>query len=134
MKSQIVAILIMGVLFSGCRKDSTTAGSPTVKAINKDTNMVCKLTSAEMQERRETVLATLKTQMVDRKELDNGYAFKFAGSDEMVDMLTEFIKSERECCGFFVFNLSVSGDKGEAWLELTGENGAKDFIISELGL
>ncbi|MBD1422941.1 hypothetical protein [Sphingobacterium chuzhouense] len=28
----------------------------------------------------------------------------------------------------------VSGDKSEAWLELTGTDGAKDFIISELGL
>jgi hypothetical protein len=52
----------------------------------------------------------------------------------MLDELTEFIKTERECCDFFVFNLSISGDKSEAWLELTGEEGAKNFIESELGL
>jgi hypothetical protein len=35
---------------------------------------------------------------------------------------------------FFTFGLSISGDKSEAWLELTGVDGAKDFIKSEIGL
>ncbi len=39
----------------------------------------------------------------------------------MVDELTEFIKTERECCDFFTFNLAISGDKREVWLELTFE-------------
>jgi hypothetical protein len=30
--------------------------------------------------------------------------------------------------------MSISGDKGEAWLEITGKSGAKDFIKSELEL
>ena len=46
--------------------------------------------------------------------------------------LAEFIKTERRCCEFFVFGLSVSGDKSEIWLELTGPEGTKDFISSEL--
>jgi hypothetical protein len=72
--------------------------------------------------------------MTDKKELKDGYAFKFPGTDKMLDELTEFIKTERECCDFFTFNLSISGDKSEAWLELTGVEGAKDFISTELGL
>jgi hypothetical protein len=52
----------------------------------------------------------------------------------MVDELTSFIKTERECCSFFTFNLSVAGDKSAAWLELSGPEGAKDFIKTELGL
>jgi len=62
------------------------------------------------------------------------YAFKFPGTDAMLDELTEFIKTERECCDFFTFNISISGDKSEAWLELTGLEGAKDFIKTELEL
>lgn len=96
--------------------------------------MACKLTSAELRQRKETVLASLKNQIVEKKELKDGYAFKFNGSDTMLDELTEFIKTERECCNFFTFNLSISGNKSEAWLELTGAEGAKDFISSELGL
>lgn len=87
-----------------------------------------------MQERKLTVLASLKKQIIERKELPNGYAFRFDGSDNVLDELTEFIKTERECCSFFTFNLSVSGDKSELWLELTGVEGAKDFITQELEL
>lgn len=49
--------------------------------------------------------------------MKNGYAYKFTGSDKMVDELTAFIKTERQCCDFFTFNLSVTGDKTTAWLE-----------------
>lgn len=88
----------------------------------------------DLKIRKETVLQSLKNQMLDRKELRNGYAFKFPGNDQVVDEIVEFIKTERECCDFFVFNLSVSGDKSEAWLTMTGVEGAKDFITQELGL
>jgi hypothetical protein len=70
----------------------------------------------------------------EKKELKYGYAFKFEGSDKVVDELAEFIKTERECCDFFNFTLSVSGDKSEAWLQLTGAEGVKDFIAKELTL
>ena len=46
----------------------------------------------------------------------------------MLDELVEFVKTERECCDFFVFNLSMKGDKSEACLKITGPTGAKDFI------
>lgn len=75
-----------------------------------------------MRERKATVLASLKRQTVEKRELENGYAIKFPGTDSVLDELTEFIKTEREC------------DKGEAWLELTGPAGAKGFIATELGL
>jgi len=72
--------------------------------------------------------------MLIKKELENGYAFKFNGTDNMLDELTEFIKTERECCDFFTFNLSIGGDKKEIWLELTGPKEAKEFIKTEMEL
>lgn len=108
--------------------------SPECKAKNSSTNLSCKLTSAEMQKRKATVLGSLRKQILDKKEIANGYAFKFNGSDKMLDDLTAFIKSERECCDFFTFNLSIAGDKNEIWLELTGAKEAKAFIKTELEL
>lgn len=108
--------------------------SDDCQAENKSTALSCKLTSPELQKRKETVLASLKSKVIEKKELQNGFAFKFTGTDEMLDELNEFIKTERECCSFFIFNLSISGDKSEAWLELTGAEGVKDFVSSELGL
>ncbi len=70
--------------------------------------------------------------MKKKKELKDGYAYKFPGSDDVVAKLNEFIKTEKECCDFFTFNLKVSSDKSTAWLEITGENGVKDFIKDEI--
>ena len=66
--------------------------------------------------------------------MENGFAFKFPGTDKVIDELTEFIKTERACCDFFVFGLSISGNKNETWLKLTGPEGTKEMITSELGL
>jgi len=108
--------------------------SADCKANNKSGALTCKLTNPELQERKETVLKSLKVQIVEKKELGNGYAFKFSGTDKILDQLIEFVKTERACCDFFVFGLSISGDKNEAWLEITGPEGAKDFISTELEL
>jgi hypothetical protein len=113
---------------------STSFCSDDCKAKNNSTNLSCKLTSAEMQQRKTTVLESLRKQILEKKELENGYAFKFNGSDKMFDELTEFIKTERECCGFFTFNLSIGGDKNEIWLQITGAEQAKEFIKTEMEL
>lgn len=116
------------------KETTTSTCSDNCKAKNKTNELSCKLTTPELQKRKETVIASLKQKVLDKKELTNGYAYKFSGTDEILDELTEFIKTERVCCDFFTFGLSVSGDKSEAWLELTGVDGAKDFITTELGL
>jgi len=96
--------------------------------------IVCKLTRPDMQKRKATVIASLKRNILETKELDNGFAFKFKGSDTMVDKLTSFVKTERLCCAFFDFDLSVKGDGSLAWLAIAGPKGTKNFITAELGL
>jgi len=105
-----------------------------IKASNQSGELSCKLSSPKLIKRKETVLKSLKQQILETIELTDGYAFRFPGTDKVLDELTEFIKTERTCCDFFIFGLSISGDKSEAWLELTGPEGAKDFISDELGL
>jgi len=111
---------------------SAVVCSPGCEAQNKKDDLFCKLTTPELRIRKEIVVKGLKKQMLEKKELENGYSYKFEGSDKMVDELAEFIKTERACCDFFVFNLSISGDKSEAWLEITGPKGVKSFMITEL--
>lgn len=108
--------------------------SDSCEAENTASEITCRLTTPELRKRKETVIAEIRKQILERKELPNGYAFKFPGNDQTLDKLTEFIKTERECCDFFTFNLSISGDKKEAWLQLTGAAKAKESIISELEL
>lgn len=115
-------------------KTSITVGEEGAIAKNQDNEVSCKLMPEELRKRKETVLASLKQKILGKKELANGYSFKFEGTDAVIDELTEFVKSERSCCNFFVFTLSFSGDGKEAWLSLTGPEGAKEMISSELGL
>src|SRR5256885_16295968 len=135
---RIILIITISLSIPSCNnpkdKKVTSVCSDNCKAKSKTSELSCKLTSPELQKRKETVLASLKTQMIGKKELKDGYTFKFIDTDKMIDELTEFIKTERECCDFFTFNLSVSGDKKESWLELTGMTGTKDFITKELEL
>ena len=98
----------------------------------KEAAFKCKLTTPEFRERKATVIAELKGIMKKKKELKDGYSYKFAGSDDVVAKLNEFIKTEKECCDFLSFNLVVSKDKSAAWLEITGAEGVKEFIKSEL--
>ena len=139
----IVAIFSTFVGLFGCQNNksnikmadgSNSLCSDKCEAKSESVEVSCKLTTPELQKRKETVLASLKNQMLEKKKLKDGYAFKFNGSDKMVDELTEFIKTERSCCEFFTFNLSISGDKSEVWLELKGKDGVGDLIEKELGL
>jgi hypothetical protein len=113
---------------------SSTVCSDDCESKNKKAVLACKLTTPELRQRKETVIKSLKSQILTKKELKNGYTYKFAGTDKMVDELAEFVKTERAGCDFFIFNLSISGDKTEAWLQITGPKGAKDFIKTELEL
>jgi hypothetical protein len=96
--------------------------------------ITCKLTTPELQKRKATTIANLKQKILQRKELSNGYAYQFTGTDAVVDELTIFVKTERLCCDFFNFTLTVKGDGTAAWLNITGPKGAKEFITSEIGL
>ena len=95
--------------------------------------LCCVLTSPELQLRKVTVLGSLQRQIIERREQENGYAFRFEGSDAVLDELNEFIKTERACCPFFTFDLSVKSENSAVWLQLSGPDGVKDFIRDELG-
>lgn len=98
----------------------------------EEAKLSCKLTMPELQQRKTTVVAELKKLMLERIELDNGYRYKFDGSDKMLDLLNSFIKTERLCCDFFTFTLSASNNRNFTWLELTGPKGVKEFIKYEI--
>lgn len=92
----------------------------------------CKLTTPELRKRKATVIADLKARVLTKKELEDGFTYEFHSSDEILDKLNDFIKSERLCCEFFVFQLTVREDK--AFLNITGPPGAKAFLGEEVGL
>lgn len=111
-----------------CKKKETVQN---MKKTENNKSLSCKLTSPELRNRKEEVLAKLKGQVLEKKELSNGYSYKFNGADMTLDMLTDFIKSERQCCDFFDFKLDINNDSF-IWLEISGKKGVKQFIETEL--
>ena len=93
--------------------------------------LTCKLTTPELQERKRSVISKLKALMLAKTETASGFSYRFHGDDETLDLLNNFIKTERMCCDFFTFKLIVTAE-GMAEMELSGPIGTKDFIVSEL--
>jgi hypothetical protein len=100
--------------------------------MEKNTSFTCKLTTPELQQRKATVIAELKSHVLKRNESANGFTYLFEASDENLDKLNSFIKTERLCCDFFTFQLLVAGEK--ILLSITGAEGVKEFIKEEVGL
>lgn len=65
---------------------------------------------------------------MERKERGNGYRYSFKGSNEVLAELVGFITTERTCCGFFRFHLSVEDAEANVVLTISGPKGAKEFI------
>jgi len=52
---------------------------------NKQIEISCNLTTSKLQKRKATVLAYLKTKLIGRKELKNGYEYQFPRTDKILD-------------------------------------------------
>jgi hypothetical protein len=96
-------------------------------------NIACRLTTPELQQRKRTVIAELKSLVLERTEIVDGVRYSFKDTDDIISLLTDFIKTERLCCPFFVFNLTVGQQEGLITLQLSGPQGTKEFIETEIG-
>ncbi len=92
----------------------------------------CKLTTPELRLRKATVLVSLKERVLEKLELANGFRYRFDISDQTLDLLSDFIKTERLCCDFFTFSLTVANQDSPVWLELSGPVGTKAFMENEI--
>jgi len=70
--------------------------------------------------------------VVETRELENGYAFKFTDTPDLVTRIATFIQLEKLCCPFLGFRMKVEAENGPTCLSLTGREGVKPFIQAEL--
>lgn len=127
MKSKIYLFCLFGVLVLTAHGQSKNAVMETATK-----PVTCKLTTPELQKRKATVIADLKALVLERKELEDGYSYKFEAKDDILDKLNDFIKTERMCCDFFTFQITV--EENTALLKISGPNGAKEFLKEEVDL
>ena len=86
----------------------------------------------EESERYKSLREGMRSAFQGMKELPDGFAFRFPSDPAVIVNLAEFITLERRCCSFFNFALGVEPDDGPVWLSLTGGEGVKEFLQTEI--
>ena len=84
--------------------------------------------------RREELVSTLGHSLRELYELEQGYGMVFEPSTSTLAELVEFIALERLCCPFLNFELRVQEENGPVRLEMSGRDGVKQFLSTELGI
>ncbi|HYJ80413.1 MAG TPA: hypothetical protein VEW03_12450 [Longimicrobiaceae bacterium] len=94
--------------------------------------VACALPPADLEERRAGALGALAAAVLERRELPDGWALRFAPEAGRVPELARVVELERACCAFLRFRLTVEPAQGPVWLELTGPPGAKELLAELL--
>lgn len=90
-----------------------------------------KAISSADRPRYNDLMKRLRSAVRDRSELSDGFAFTLNGSTIQLPEVAEWMNLERRCCPFLVVQLSVSGEKANGLLTLTGPEGVKALLQME---
>lgn len=101
---------------------------------NEQSPLFCDLSALTDTERQEHVAVSEKlfAALESVNELRDGYAFRFPASSDLLQTVATFIARERKCCPFYDFTVRVEREGGPLWLHLSGREGVKEFIQSEM--
>jgi hypothetical protein len=92
--------------------------------------IACLLPDKTRQAREEEIAAELFSAVQEKRELPDGYAYRFDPTEEIAAALFQFIVFERECCPFLTFDLRFEQGRGPIWLTLRGPDGTREFLDS----
>jgi hypothetical protein len=106
------------------------------QAVDSETSFYCNTKSLSIVEwaHKRQISQKMKIARAERKELSNGYAFRFRPEAVSLIDLADWVSSEARCCPFFGMSIEVEPDGGPLWLRLTGKEGVKQFIRMEFKL
>jgi hypothetical protein len=88
----------------------------------------CLLSERDYAMRSEELANGLFAMVDEIVELPDGYAYRFAGGDSLLESLLEFIAAERRCCPFLSFQIAFEPHGGPLWLRMRGSPRVKSFI------
>jgi hypothetical protein len=113
-----------------------TAAKSETQAANPESSFYCNTKSLSKVEwaHKKQISEKMRIALADRKELANGYAFRFRPEAVSLMELADWVTSEARCCPFFDMGIEVERDGGFRWLKLTGAEGVKQFIRMEFNL
>jgi hypothetical protein len=97
-----------------------------------DMPIACCLTSAELRQRKATLLAQFRSAVLGTEELRDGYAFRVHGDGKWIATIAKMIVAERECCPFLTFELVAQPNMGPVIVRVAGPAGTKEFLKTVL--
>ena len=71
-----------------------------------DLPIACTLSTAELQERRTTILASFRNAVISRSRIPGGYRYVFANHSTTLRNVCRMVELERQCCRFLNFDLT----------------------------
>ena len=95
-----------------------------------DLPVVCTLSPAALKARRENLFATLVRRADERRELPDGYRFRFAATGDILSAVANTVDAERMCCRFLRFTVTIEPDEGPICVDLTGPPGTREFLAA----
>src|SRR5687767_14460998 len=90
--------------------------------------IACTLSPDDLRTRQADLLPGLIARAEERVAVDHGYRWRFAPSADLLCMIAGVVDSERACCQFLRFQLTVEPGLGPVWLEVTGPPGTTEFL------
>jgi hypothetical protein len=97
-----------------------------------DLPIVCTLSPAALNARRDGLLAELLRRSTSHELLPEGLRLRFAASGETLAGVASAVEAERHCCRFLRFAVTVEPDEGPVTLDLTGRQGTREFVAALL--
>jgi hypothetical protein len=97
---------------------------------NQQIPVACDMSALPDRDHHETIGTQLLSQTLSVIALDDGYQLEFPIA--ALSIATEFIDGERRCCPFFQFTIQVKPAASDLQLRITGGEGVKTFLTSEL--
>ncbi|HLX41285.1 MAG TPA: hypothetical protein VKR42_12185 [Ktedonobacteraceae bacterium] len=98
-----------------------------VTALNEEIPLACTLSESDLAARKDEINPIFQS-VQQVKELADGYALSFPGTNEWANRLIEFINFERVCCQFFTFALVFEPGLGATWMQVRGPEGVKGMV------
>jgi hypothetical protein len=128
--------VLMTTLVTGLMLIMNHEAAAQEPAAKKVSGLTCNINGIPLQERARygQLVEVLRHAVQKRRELPDGYAFQMDTKQIGTDQLAEWIELERQCCPFFEFEIRWTRQNGAVWLNLSGPEGVKDFILDEFGL
>jgi hypothetical protein len=88
----------------------------------------------EQRKRHSALTKELLSKHLEIKELPDGFGLRFPHDTLLFASISEWVTLEELCCPFLTLALELHHDKGPVWLKVSGDEGVKDFLLTEIGI